>query len=111
MSHASTAAALGSERSGAVRVGGPRSHEEAITSRLRKVAGQVAGVRAMHEQGRYCIDVLDQLAAARAAIDGIALLVLEDHINACVRQALVSGQTEEKIPELVAAVRRYVRTV
>src|ERR1041385_296865 len=103
MNHASTAATLRHERSAAVRASGARAHEEKITSRLRKAAGQGTGVRTMHEEGRYCIDVLDQLAAARPAIDGIALLILEDHINACVRQALVSGEAEEKIPELITA--------
>lgn len=64
----------------------------------------------MVEDGRYCIDVLDQLSAVNAAIDAIALLALSDHINACVRQAINDGATEEKVGELVAAIRRYVRS-
>ena len=92
-----------------MRAPGPR-HEEDIVSRLRRVTGQVAGVQAMYEDGRYCIDVLDQLSAATAAIDSIALLVLQDHINACVREAIEQGDADEKIAELVTAVRRYVRS-
>ena len=63
----------------------------------------------MYEDGRYCLDVLDQLAAVSAATDAVALLILEDHIRACVREAIDSGDADEKVDELVAAVRRYVR--
>lgn len=87
-----------------------RRHDEEVVARLHRVTGQVAGVQAMYENGRYCIDILDQLAAATAAIDGIALLVLEDHIATCVRTALVDGNAGDKTEELIAAVRRYVRT-
>jgi DNA-binding FrmR family transcriptional regulator len=87
-----------------------RRYGEDVTARLRKATGQVAGVQAMYEDGRYCIDVLDQLSAVTAAIDSVALLILEDHINACVRDAMRKGDTEEKVTELVSAVRRYVRS-
>ncbi len=86
-----------------------RQHGEDIVARLRKATGQLGGVRAMYEDDRYCIDVLDQLSAATAAIDSVALLILEDHINACVREAMNTGTTDEKVGELVSAVRRYVR--
>ena len=88
---------------------GPRQDRE-ILSRLRKATGQLSGVTGMVEDGRYCIDVLDQLSAVAAAVDAIALLVLSDHINACVRAAIESGDSDEKVTELVGAVRRYVRS-
>lgn len=88
---------------------GPRQDEQILT-RLRKATGQLSGVTGMVERGRYCIDVLDQLSAVTAAIDAIAVLVLSDHINACVREAIDSGDTDEKVAELVTAVRRYVRS-
>lgn len=91
-----------------VRAPGRRQDGE-IVSRLHKATGQLAGITTMVDQGRYCIDVLDQLAAVSAAVDGIALLVLSDHINACVRRAIEDGDADEKIAELDAAVRRYVR--
>jgi CsoR family transcriptional regulator, copper-sensing transcriptional repressor len=92
----------------------PRSHpdtrhEREIRSRLRKASGQLVGVQAMYENGRYCIDVLDQLSAVTAATDAVALLVLEDHIRACVRDAVEGGNTDQKVDELVTAIRRYVR--
>ena len=52
-----------------------QAHPEIVT-RLRRIEGQVAGVRRMYEDGRYCIDVLDQLAAVRAGLEATALLVL-----------------------------------
>lgn len=82
-----------------------------VVTRLRRIEGQVAGVRKMYEEGRYCIDVLDQLAAARAGLGSAALLVLEDHVNGCVREALEGGAGNEKAGELLSAVRRFVRSV
>lgn len=85
-------------------------HEAEILARLRKANGQLAGVTAMYENGRYCIDVLDQLSAVAAATDAIAVLVLTDHIRNCVADALETGQADDKVDELVTAVRRYVRS-
>lgn len=81
-----------------------------ITARLRRASGQLDGVRTMYEDGRYCIDVLDQLSAVSAAVDSVALLILHDHVNACIRDAMEHGDTDEKVTELITAVRRYVRS-
>lgn len=86
-------------------------HLQEIVSRLRRVEGQIAGVGRMYEEGRYCIDVLDQLAAARAGLEAAALLILEDHVNGCVRDALEGGGGPERARELVSALRRFVRSV
>lgn len=91
------------------RVQGPRQDDQIVT-RLRKATGQLSGVTGMVENGRYCIDVLDQLCAVTAAIDAVAVLVLSDHINSCVRAAIESGDADEKVAELVTGVRRYVRS-
>lgn len=72
-----------------------------ILSRLGKAKGQLAGITSMYEDGRYCIDIFDQLAAVRAAIDAGGLILLQDHINACVRDAVDSGDSDEKIAELI----------
>ena len=87
-----------------------RRQEAEVLSRLRKAHGQLAGVTSMYEGDRYCIDVLDQLSAVTAAIDAVAVLILTDHINACVRAAMDTGETEDVVAELVSAVRRYVRS-
>ena len=90
--------------------GASRRQEAEVLSRLRKATGQLAGVTAMYEGDRYCIDVLDQLSAVTAAIDAVAVLILTDHISACVRAAMDTGDAEEKVAELVTAVGRYVRS-
>ena len=84
-------------------------HEQEIASRLRRASGQLSGVLRMYEDGRYCIDVLDQLAAVRAACDAVGVLILEDHIRACVREAIEAGAADEKVDELVSSIRRYLR--
>jgi DNA-binding FrmR family transcriptional regulator len=85
-------------------------HETEILARLHKANGQLAGVTTMYRDGRYCIDVLDQLSAVAAATDAVALLILTDHIHTCVADALEGGRPDEKVDELVTAVRRYVRS-
>lgn len=84
-------------------------HQREIVSRLRKVGGQLGGVHAMYENGRYCLDVLDQLSAVRAATDAVALLILEDHIRGCVRDAINGDDPDDKVDELVTVISRYVR--
>ena len=86
-----------------------RRQEAEVLSRLRKATGQLVGVTSMYDEGRHCIDVLDQLSAVTAAVDAVAVLILTDHINACVRAAMDTGDTEEHVAELITAVRRYVR--
>jgi len=88
-----------------------REHDEEIVARLKRIEGQVSGIRKMYEGGRYCIDVLDQLSAARAGLDAAALLLLEDHVNSCVRDAMDGGEGEAKTAEMLAAVQRFVRSV
>jgi CsoR family transcriptional regulator, copper-sensing transcriptional repressor len=84
-------------------------HEQEVADRLRRASGQLSGVLRMYEDGRYCIDVLDQLAAVRAACDAVGVLILEDHIRACVREAIEAGAVDEKVDELVSSIRRYLR--
>ena len=91
------------------RLAGQR-HDADIVARLGKAKGQLAGITSMYEDGRYCIEILDQLAAARAAIDAVGLILLQDHINSCVRDAIVTDDSDEKVAELVTAVRRYMRS-
>ena len=83
-----------------------------IVRRLRKVEGQVRGIQKMVEDERYCIDVLTQIAAARTALEKVAIEVLDDHVNHCVHGAIASGDpadAEAKSRELVDAVTRFAR--
>jgi CsoR family transcriptional regulator, copper-sensing transcriptional repressor len=86
--------------------------KQAVLRRLSRVEGQVRGVRRMVEDEAYCIDVLTQIAAVDKALDGVALMLLADHTNHCVRDALARGgdDGDEKVGELLAAVERFART-
>ena len=88
-----------------------RSHSHEVLDRLQRIEGQVSGIRRMYEADRYCIDVLDQISAARAGLEAAALLILEDHVTGCVTEAVEGGKGREKTEELLGAVRRYVRSV
>ena len=86
--------------------------KEAVLKRLARVEGQVRGIKGMVADEAYCVDVLTQIAAATKALDGVALSLLADHTNHCVRDALAAGGdlADEKVSELVAAVERFSRT-
>ncbi|MGH2690237.1 MAG: metal-sensitive transcriptional regulator [Actinomycetota bacterium] len=86
------------------------TEQQEIIERLRRVEGQIAGVRRMQEEGRYCIDVLDQISAVRAALGAVALKILEGHVDTCVRDAVTQGQGQRTSGELTAAVRRLLKS-
>jgi DNA-binding FrmR family transcriptional regulator len=77
----------------------------ALRKRLKRIEGQVRGLQNMIEEERYCIDILTQVSATRAALDGVALGVMEDHVRHCVREG-----GDEKVDELMGAVERLVRS-
>ena len=83
--------------------------KEAVLRRLARIEGQVRGVRRMVEDEAYCVDVLTQIAAVDKALDGVALKLLADHTNHCVRDAVARGgdEADEKVDELLAAVERF----
>ena len=84
--------------------------KEAVLTRLRRVEGQVRGLQRMVEEDRYCIDVLTQVSAARSALESVALLLLTDHMDHCVADAIRVGDGTEKVRELAQAVERLVRS-
>ena len=88
---------------------GYKSHKTQVLGRLRRIEGQVRGVQKMVEEDRYCIDVLTQVGAVKAALDGVALLLLQDHTEHCVVEAIQAGDGEVKIRELNEAVERLVK--
>lgn len=83
-----------------------------LASRLRKIEGQVRGIERMVSDERYCIDVLTQIAAARTALEKVALEILDGHVNHCVHDAIASGDSAaatDKSRELLEAVERFVK--
>src|SRR5437773_10369444 len=85
---------------------------DALLTRLSRIEGQVRGLRRMVDEEAYCIDVLTQISAVERALDGVALKLLSDHTDHCVRDAVAAGgaEADEKVDELMAAVERFART-
>jgi DNA-binding FrmR family transcriptional regulator len=81
--------------------------KDQLLTRLRRIEGQVRGVEKMVEDDRYCIDVLTQIAAAQAALDKVALGLLDGHARHCINPA-PAGEKAEKTDELMAAVGRLM---
>ncbi len=84
--------------------------KESIQARLRRIEGQVRGIQKMIQDDRYCIDVLTQVHATRAALESVALQLLADHTEHCVAEAIRSGDGTDKVRELNEAVERLVRS-
>lgn len=85
--------------------------KEDLLQRLRKIEGQIKGLQRMVEEEKYCVDVLVQIAAVRAAINSVGTMIFEYHTRGCVRNALESNNEEadEKIEELVDVLRRFMK--
>jgi DNA-binding FrmR family transcriptional regulator len=81
--------------------------KDQLLKRLSRIEGQVRGVSRMVGEERYCIDVLTQIGAIQAALDKVALGLIDDHTRHCVVEA-EGGERVEKVDELVAALGRFV---
>lgn len=85
---------------------------DACLKRLGKIEGQVRGISRMVEEKRYCIDIITQIAAVRAALRRVEEAVLKDHISHCVQHAIASGDAAEqrkKVAELMDVIERSNR--
>ena len=91
---------------------GYSDNKEAIHKRLRRIEGQVRGLQRMVDEDKYCIDVLDQVAAVTKALQAVAVQLLDDHLSHCVAQAMAEGGStaDEKVAEASAAIARLVRS-
>lgn len=81
-------------------------------NRLRRIEGQVRGIQRMIEQDEYCIDVLTQISSVTAALEGVAIGLVDEHLRRCVMTAAAAGDGERdvKLAEAVRAVERLVRS-
>jgi len=89
-----------------------RQPKPALLNRLNRIEGQVRGIARMVEDDRYCIDVLTQVQAVRAALAKVEIEMLRDHLGHCIEGAIVSGdQTEQrrKAAELIELLERTTR--
>jgi DNA-binding FrmR family transcriptional regulator len=90
----------------------PHDAKSSRLKRLNRIEGQVRGLARMVEEDRYCIDIVTQIAAVRAALRRVEESVLRDHIDHCVRHAIASGdkaEQEQKVAELMEVLSRSDR--
>ncbi len=87
----------------------PHQQMKAIADQLARTAGHVSSIKRMVEEGRDCPEILIQLGAVRAAIDRAAKLVLEDHVESCLRGAAHNGLADEEWARLKAALDTFIR--
>ena len=85
------------------------SDQQALVRRLNRIEGQIRGIRRMLEEPRPCIEVLQQLAAAEAALNRISLAVFRHHVDHCVRDGIAKGEAEGRtqLNELVDIFDRF----
>jgi DNA-binding FrmR family transcriptional regulator len=97
-----------SEQDESAPIRGYSASKDQLLKRLRRVEGQVRGIEGMVEEDRYCIDVLTQISAVQAALDKVALGLLDEHARHCVMGA--EGQLQvDRTDELMGAVGRLMR--
>ena len=85
-------------------------NKEKVKNRLRRIGGQIGGIERMVNEERYCIDILTQISAAQAAIDKVALALLDEHTRHCVVGAKSAKDREAKTEEMMEAVGRLLKS-
>lgn len=88
---------------------GYTASKDQLQARLRRIEGQVRGIERMVDEDRYCIDVLTQIAAIQAALDKVALGLLDGHVRHCMREGAAEGRADEMSTEMMAAVGRLMK--
>jgi CsoR family transcriptional regulator, copper-sensing transcriptional repressor len=89
---------------------GYTASKEQLLNRLARVEGQVRGVSRMVEEDRYCIDVITQIAAVQAALEKIALGLVDGHVRVCMQgEGSAPQDPDERVQELMGAVGRLMR--
>ena len=88
-----------------------QADSRAVHNRLRRIEGQVRGLQRMVDEDAYCIDILTQVAAVQTALEQVAVNVLDAHVRGCVAGAVAGdgAEADEKLDELMAAVRRFAK--
>jgi DNA-binding FrmR family transcriptional regulator len=87
---------------------GYTASKDQLLGRLRRIEGQVRGIERMVNDDRYCIDVLTQISAIQAALDKVALGLLDGHTRHCLREGAAAGHSEDMATEMMAAIGRLM---
>lgn len=90
----------------------PRNNKEDLIKRLKRIEGQVKGIQKMIDDERYCIDILVQISAVKAAIDKVGKIILENHIKGCVTESIKNESQDESdqlIEELMKNIYKFMK--
>lgn len=83
--------------------------KEDVIQRLKKIEGQVKGIQRMLNDDKCCVDVLIQIAAIRAAINKVGILIFENHTRECLKQALLEHQEDKMIEDLITVMIKFTK--
>jgi len=100
------AAPAAGTRKGPSATRGYQRDKAQLLRRLARMEGQVRGIGRMVEREESCIDILQQTAALKAAVDAVTLMLLEDHVSGCLTTAVKTGQAQTYTEEVMEVVRR-----
>jgi CsoR family transcriptional regulator, copper-sensing transcriptional repressor len=92
------------------RTPGYNASQAQLNQRLARIEGQIRGISAMVGEGRYCIDVLTQIQAAQAALNAVALGLVDDHVRHCMTEGKSKKRSQAEVDELMGAVARLVKS-
>jgi CsoR family transcriptional regulator, copper-sensing transcriptional repressor len=84
--------------------------KQKLLTRLRRIEGQTRGLQHMVEEDKYCVDIMNQIAGVQSALEQVSLLLIENHLQHCVSDAIQEGQGDEKISEIMDVLKHYTRS-
>lgn len=85
------------------------TEQKDLMIRLNRIEGQVRGLKAMLEDERYCVDILTQVSAVQAALNGFSRVLLSNHIKTCVVDQIEAGNAEETVEELCKTIQKMMK--
>lgn len=83
--------------------------EQAVLKRLARVEGQLKGIQRMVKDRRYCIEIIQQVAASKKALEQAGLLIMRNHIDTCVSKSIRTKDSDDKVSELMRTIHRFIR--
>jgi DNA-binding FrmR family transcriptional regulator len=84
--------------------------KDKLQNRLKRIEGQVRGLQRMVDEDAYCIDILTQISSSVSALEKVGTIVLQDHVEHCVRHSIENREeADEKLQELTAAIERFLK--
>ena len=86
----------------------PTTQQDSV-KRLARIEGQVKGLQRMVQEGRYCIDIINQVSAVTRALEQVGLVVMRRHIDSCVSEAIRSKDGSAKVTELMATIHQFIK--